>query len=343
MEYFNNHKKLFLTSLGLFVFLTMLVAIIPAIHNQENNAPLPGSEPLSGDALKGKAIYIANGCVGCHTQQVRNIDMDKVWGERPSIAADYAGIHRTDFWRNTATLMGSERTGPDLTSIGSRQPSVDWQLLHLYQPRAVVKESIMPAYQWMFEYKEKPGKNDKVLNVPAEFMNGRKGKIVAGPEAMQLVAYLLSLKQTKLPDGSIPPQFLYKKEAKAAAGAGGADATELDGVALYTANCQSCHQENGEGLPGAFPALKGSKIVLDDNPEIMVDIIMNGYSGRAAEGFGPMPPIGTNNNLSPEEIAAIMNHEKTSWGNNAKTVTAEEIKKIVELVKLKPADSPVTK
>ena len=90
----------------------------------------------------------------------------------------------------------------------------------------------MPAYQWMFEYKEKPGKNDKVVNVPDEYMRGRKGKIVAGPEALQLVAYLLTLKQIKLPDGTPPKEFLYKKEVKAAAGAGGAASAELDGVAL---------------------------------------------------------------------------------------------------------------
>jgi cytochrome c oxidase cbb3-type subunit 2 len=335
MEYINNHKKLFLTVLGLYLALTLLVAVIPAIYNQNNNAPLPGAEQLHGDALKGKALYVANGCVACHTQQVRNIDMDKVWGNRPSIAADYAANRRTDFWRNTATLMGTERTGPDLTNIGNRQPSVDWQLLHLYQPRAVVKQSIMPAYQWMFEYKEKPSKNDKVVNVPAEFMNGRKGKIVAKPEAMQLVAYLFTLKQIKLPDGTKPPEFLYKKELKQTVGAGGAASTELDGASLYTANCQSCHQENGQGLPGAFPPLKGSKVVLDDNHNIMVDIIMNGYSGRAAEGFGPMPPVGTMNNLTAEEISAIMNHEKTSWGNNAKKITVEEVKQLMEAVKTK--------
>ena len=56
--------------------------------------------------------------------------------------------------------------------------------------------------------------------------------------------------------------------------AGGAASKELNGVALYTANCQSCHQENGEGLPGAFPPLKGSKVVTDNNPELMVNIIM---------------------------------------------------------------------
>jgi len=58
--------------------------------------------------------------------------MDKMWGERPSIAADYADLYRTDFWRNTATVMSTERTGPDLTSIGTRQPSIYWHLLHLY-------------------------------------------------------------------------------------------------------------------------------------------------------------------------------------------------------------------
>ncbi|MEO6894463.1 MAG: cbb3-type cytochrome c oxidase subunit II [Ginsengibacter sp.] len=334
MEFFNNHKKLFLVTIGLFLTLTLLMAVIPALYNQEHNAPLPGAEALSAAAVRGKAIYVANGCVACHTQQVRNIDMDKSWGSRPSIASDYAVNHRTDVWRNTATLMGTERTGPDLTSIGERQPSIDWQLLHLYQPRSVVKESIMPSYQWMFAYKENPAKNEKVVNVPAEYMRGRKGKIVATRQAMDLVAYLLSRKQVKLPTGVAPKDFLYRKEAKQTVGGGGAaGAPELDGASLYVANCQACHQANGEGLPGAFPPLKGSKVVLNDDPEMMVNIIMNGYSGRESEGFGPMPPVGTTSNLSAEEISAIMNHERSSWGNNSKKVTPDEIKKLMDAVK----------
>jgi len=332
MEFFNNHKKLFLAAISFFLALTLLMAVIPALYIQDNNAPLPGAEPLTGAALKGKEIYIANGCIGCHTQQVRNVDMDKVWGSRPSIASDYATNHRMGIWRNTATLLGSERTGPDLTNVGERQPSIDWQLLHLYQPRSVVKQSIMPAYQWLFEYKENPGKNDKVVNVPDEYMRGRKGKIVATPEALDLVAYLLSLKQIKLPTGLPAKEFLYKKEAKVATG-GSAAPTELDGVALFTANCQACHQENGEGLKGAFPPLKGSSIVLSDSAELMVNIIMNGYTGLESQGYGPMPPVGTTNNLSAAEISAIMNHEKTSWGNNAKKVTPDEIQKLMDAVK----------
>lgn len=155
MEFFDNHKKLYRTAFLFFLVLTTLVAIMPALNNQKNNLPLPNAIPLSGDALKGKAIYISNGCVGCHTQQVRNADMDKVWGTRPGIAADYATNHRTDFWRNTATLMGTERTGPDLTNTGVRQPSLDWNLVHLYNPRIVVKESIMPAFPWLFTIKRK--------------------------------------------------------------------------------------------------------------------------------------------------------------------------------------------
>ena len=333
MELFDNHKKLFRTAALFFVGLTILVAIIPAINNQKNNAPLPNAMSLSQEAIKGKNIYIANGCVACHTQQVRNIDMDKIWGDRPSIAADYAGIKRTDFWRNTATLMGTERTGPDLTNIGNRQPSIDWNLVHLYNPRIVVKASIMPAYSWMFTIKKEPSKEDVIVNVPAEYLGGKQGKLVANKEALYLVAYLQSLKQVKLPDGSIAPEFLYKKVEKKEAGS--TQTTELNGATLYTANCQSCHQPNGEGLKGAFPPLKASKIVLDDNPEIMIDIIMNGYNGRAAEGFGAMPPVGTMNNLSAEEITAIMNHEKTSWGNNAKKITSDEVSKIVEFIKQK--------
>jgi cytochrome c oxidase cbb3-type subunit 2 len=331
MELFDNHKKLFSTAALFFIVLTILVAIVPAINNQENNASLPNAITLSKEAVMGKNIYIANGCVACHTQQVRNIDMDKIWGDRPSIAADYADIKRTDLWRNTATLMGTERTGPDLTNIGTRQPGIDWNLLHLYNPRIVVKESIMPAYTWMFTVKKEPSKGDVVVNVPAEYLGGKQEKVVATKEALYLVAYLQSLKQTKLPDGQPAPEFLYKKEEKKQTGS--SQTKELDGTALYAANCQSCHQANGEGLPGAFPSLKSSAIVLDENPERMVDIIMNGYD--AQPNYGVMPAVGTNANLTPEEVTAIMNHEKTSWGNDARKVTPDEIKKIMEFVKLK--------
>ena len=335
MEFFDNHNKLFGAAFLLFLILTAFVALIPAINNERNNAPLPDAAELSEEAIKGKALFVANGCVACHTQQVRNIDMDKVWGVRPGIAADYAANVRTDFWRNTATLMGTERTGPDLTSIGSRQPSKEWNLVHLYNPRIVVKESIMPAYPWLFENKAEPGKEDVVVNIPDMFRK-ETGTLVAKPEALQLVAYLQSLKQTKLPEGSASPDFLYPEQqvlrpehVSEASDHGGPD-----GKLLYTTHCQACHQANGEGLKGAFPALKGSPAVLDTDPGLMVSIIMKGYDAR--EEYGAMPAVGTNSNLKPEEIAAIMNHERSSWGNNARKVSAQEVEKLMQSINQMP-------
>ncbi len=335
MKFTHDHRWLFGAVTALFLALTLAVAIMPALQNQANYVPLPNSVALTADEMAGKDVYIANGCVACHTQQVRNVAMDQVWGARPSIAADYARITRTSLLVNTATLMGTERTGPDLTSIGTRQPSEAWQLMHLYNPRSVVPESIMPSYPWMFEEKTKAAADDIVVNIPDDFKRG-KGVVVAKKEAQQLVAYLLSMKQTPLPDGTLDPKFLYPKAAVAGAGdvAGGApDAgSGLDGEALYAANCQACHQANGEGIQGAFPSLKGSAIVQDDNPENLITVIMKGYEARAAEGYPPMPAIGVMNSLKPAEIHAIINHERSSWGNKGRSVPLTEVEEILKKV-----------
>ena len=336
MNIFNDHKKLYPIAGALFLFLTYVVVIMPAFQNQQNNAPLPGTTPLTGDAMAGKLVYISEGCVGCHSQQVRNVEMDKMFGARPGMAADYANIGRTSIWQNTATLMGTERTGPDLTDVGNRQPSKDWNLMHLYNPRSVVPQSIMPAYEWLLEIKERPAKTDVIVNMPAQFLHGKTGKLVAAKEALQLVAYIQSLKQAPLPDNTKPFEFLYKKPAEeVAVSKGGAPA--IDGKLLYAANCQSCHQENGEGLKGAFPPLKGSTVVNGDNLELYVDIIMNGYDARA--DYGVMAAVGTNMNFTENEVAAIINYERSNWGNTGTQVTPEEIKKVMDFVKLKVSAS----
>jgi cytochrome c oxidase cbb3-type subunit II len=146
-----------------------------------------------------------------------------------------------------------------------------------------------------------------------------------------LVAYIQSLKQIPLPTDVKPNEFLYKTIPSPKATT--ASTNVADGKALYTANCQSCHQENGEGLKGAFPPLKGSSVVTGDNLELYVDIIMNGYDARA--DYGVMAGVGTNMNFTENEVAAIINYERSSWGNAGKKVSPEEIKKIMDFVKIK--------
>jgi cytochrome c oxidase cbb3-type subunit 2 len=331
MSIFDNHIKLFGIATALFVALTIVVAIMPAISNQNNNAPLPTSQPLSEFALKGKAVFVANGCVACHSQQVRNVDMDNTWGERPSIAADYARNTRMSWWMNTATLMGTERTGPDLTNIGNRIASEDWHLVHLFNPRIVVEESIMPSYPWLFEVKSAVAEGDKVVNVPPSLLNSSTDIVIAKQEALQLVAYLQSLKQSPLPTGIAPTEFLYKKgKRQSITSTELSSESTLDGARLYAANCQACHQANGEGLNGAFPPLKGSKIVNNEDPQILINIIMSGYNAR--EEFAEMPAIGKLNNLSPAQIAAIINHERNSWGNNGATISVKQVEDIIQYI-----------
>lgn len=321
-----NHRNLVLLSFWGYLILSTFIALIPA--KQMNDAqPLPGMKDLTAQERKGLEVFVSENCMACHTQQVRSIEMDKMWGNRPSIPSDYYYTKkRMDFWRQSPSLLGSERTGPDLTNIGKRQTSVDWHMLHLFNPRLVVKESVMPSYIWLFNEKDSLtiSGDDIVLNVPDSYLKDKKNKVVASTKAKNLVAFLLSLKQVDITDGSnvefIPA--LAKKDGKSS-GDGGDSSGGLDGADLYMQTCSQCHQADGKGLPGAFPPLAGSATVNDGDYRKMASIILNGYD--ALPGYGIMPPQG---HLSDDEIAAIMNHERSSWGNDAPPVTAEQIKEV---------------
>src|SRR5690606_5950973 len=126
LNFHKNHKNLVNTSLAVFAGLSILIAVLPAYQMQKTQ-PLPAMEPLSQQELNGLHLYVSENCMSCHTQQVRNIEMDKTWGERPSMASDYYfSKMRLDVWRQSPSLLGSERTGPDLTNVGKRQPGREW-------------------------------------------------------------------------------------------------------------------------------------------------------------------------------------------------------------------------
>ena len=197
MNFHKNHTLLFSTILFGFLGLASIIAIGPAIWVQNNTHPLPSAEPLTDLERDGLGVYIAEGCVACHTQQVRPIAMDQVWG-RPSAPGDYADVTPMDPLRPYApAVLGSARTGPDLTNVGARQPSDTWQYLHMYNPRIVVPDSVMPAYPWLFEVVESPSADDVIVPVPAERVPDG-GTVVATDKAEALIAYLLSLEQVPI-------------------------------------------------------------------------------------------------------------------------------------------------
>jgi cytochrome c oxidase cbb3-type subunit 2 len=298
-----------------FVGLTAIVTIVPGIWVQEHNYPLPGSRPLTAQEQRGMNVYVAEGCLYCHTQMVRPLDVDKSFG-RPSAPGDYARLKPQDVWRMTPEILGTERTGPDLSDVARRLPSDTWHYIHLYNPRAVVKGSVMQAYPWLFEVKQNPAPEDVVVPVPQGYAP-REGKVVAAQKAKDLVAYLLSLKQAPIAETETGAQA--RPSAAGGAAAGG-------GAGVYASRCASCHQTNGEGIPGTFPPLKGDPVVIDKNPERHVDVVLHGLQGAAIGGakYGsPMPAFAQV--LSDEEIAAVINHERTNWGNSAPTVTPQYV------------------
>jgi cytochrome c oxidase subunit 2 len=78
------------------------------------------------------------------------------------------------------------------------------------------------------------------------------------------------------------------------------------GEKVYAANCVACHQANGMGVPNAFPALAGSKMVVGP-PGPQIALVLNGKQGTAMQAFGKQ--------LSDTEIAAVVTYTRTAWGN----------------------------
>jgi len=166
--------------------LSLLMGVLPGVE-LSRTPPGPGVEPLTPLQAEGRDVYVANGCSYCHTQQVRPLPQDKIFG-RPSAPGDFAF--------QTPELLGSERTGPDLTNVGVRQASTVWQFIHLYNPRAVVPESIMPAFDWMFKVVDQAPAGTAPVPLPKAYAPAR-GIVVPDHRAEALVAYLLSLKQPR--------------------------------------------------------------------------------------------------------------------------------------------------
>jgi cytochrome c oxidase subunit 2 len=79
------------------------------------------------------------------------------------------------------------------------------------------------------------------------------------------------------------------------------------GEDVYNRNCASCHQANGEGLPGIFPAIKGSPVATGDISE-HVNIVMKGSPGTAMQAFAGQ--------LSDVDMAAVITYQRNAWGND---------------------------
>lgn len=86
----------------------------------------------------------------------------------------------------------------------------------------------------------------------------------------------------------------------------------VKGEEVYERSCAACHQSNGEGIPGVFPALKDSPIALGPM-EGHIAILIDGVAGSSMQSFADQ--------LSEVDIAAVVHYERNAWGNNVGDVT----------------------
>jgi len=182
----HSETRLILGGLTTLAVATAALVVLPYVTVRDT-PPVEGLKPYTSAELRGRTQYIQHGCMYCHSQQPRARafapDAKRAWG-RATVAGDYA--------YDDPPLLGTMRTGPDLMNIGVRQPSDQWHLGHLYQPRAYAPGSIMPAYPFLFELRDQAETGETVVTLPPDFAPAGK-VVVARPEALDLVSYLKSL------------------------------------------------------------------------------------------------------------------------------------------------------
>ncbi|MDA1308391.1 MAG: cytochrome-c oxidase, cbb3-type subunit II [Proteobacteria bacterium] len=146
MSFLDNHKKLErnVTLLLVFSFLAVviggLIEIVPLFYLDSTIEKVKGMRPYTPLELKGRNIYIREGCYLCHSQMVRPFRDEVERYGHYSLAAESMYDHPFQW--------GSKRTGPDLARVGERY-SNEWHVQHLIAPRSLVPESIMPGYGFL--------------------------------------------------------------------------------------------------------------------------------------------------------------------------------------------------
>lgn len=171
---------------------SVLVEIIPLAFQKDVVEPIKGLKPLNALQLEGRDIYIREGCNTCHSQMIRPFRAETERYGFYSVAGE--SVYEHPF------LWGSKRTGPDLARVGGRY-SDEWHSAHLYNPRDVVPESVMPAYTWLFD-STLDGKDTaakmralRELGVPYtdEDIAGAQAAVVGKLEVDAVIAYLQQL------------------------------------------------------------------------------------------------------------------------------------------------------
>jgi cytochrome c oxidase cbb3-type subunit 2 len=194
-----------------------IVQIIPLFTIESTIERVDGVRPYSPLEVMGRNIYIREGCYLCHSQQIRPFKDEVERYGHYSLAAE--SMYDKPF------QWGSKRTGPDVARVGGRY-SNDWHVAHMVSPRAVVPESVMPAYPFLAERR---------LQFDDIAQHLKALRVVGVPYTDEMIAKSRADLEAQVnPDAD--PTDLLKRYPRAVTGkfnAGSSEITELDALIAY--------------------------------------------------------------------------------------------------------------
>jgi cbb3-type cytochrome c oxidase subunit II len=257
------------------LFTIVFVVVLMPWYTTHDRAPSDIFRNRTEVEEAGRALYIANGCVYCHSQSIRTID----WGigaERIAQAGDYVA--------DRPILLGSQRTGPDLSQEGGEHPD-DWHIAHFVNPRYTRPLSIMPAFAFLgneslhtlTQYVQSLGLEDADRRVRRQKFWKKEATMAYEAGPVENVDWL----HNQVPEGwrNIPNPYPTSKAGLAR------------GHKIYQDFCLGCHGPIGDGMgpaqpyiyppPLNFTILKGRGV----SGGILYYQIMNGITGTAMPYF----------------------------------------------------------
>ncbi|MBL4580493.1 MAG: cbb3-type cytochrome c oxidase subunit I [Gammaproteobacteria bacterium] len=272
-----SYAAAFLGGVGFFVLSVTVLGVLPLQSLNDETALLAPAAPLrlSPAEARGRVIYAREGCSYCHTQQVRFTESDMQRFGAPSLAWE----GRLD----TPHMLGTRRIGPDLARASGTRTR-QWHLVHLFAPRAVVPQSVMPGYPELFDGSaDKP--NREALDLLAYIETLGRERELAWPEGderarsltddaqllMSLNAEVLNAHPARTrPRGSAPTLADF--------------AANVSGEQLFLDNCSGCHGTQGLGDGPASAWLQPPPTNFSEHRyrrDLLADILWNGVHGTS--------------------------------------------------------------
>ena len=214
-EFFEKNAIFLLVGTLLTVAVGGIVEVIPLFTIETTVEKVQGVRPYSPLELRGRDIYVREGCYLCHSQQIRALRDEVERYGHYSLAAESMYDHPFQW--------GSKRIGPDLSRVGGKYSS-EWHYAHMQNPQALVPESLMPKYAFLAETPLETG------DIQARL---RTVRMVGVPYTDdQITNASVDLFAQADPNGD--PAALMKRYPKANLVAGdGRRVTELDAVVAY--------------------------------------------------------------------------------------------------------------